>query len=435
MNHKSITDPIAVQYGNQTLCFTIGSNHHLQASVWIEGFHSWMPLQLTGPGSSTPHAPRPLGNVRPVLINGALHCCYRDENNHIQDLVHAGLLWSLVAVTGPGGAKGAPPAASNPIPIQFGGYLHCFYRDFQGSIWDVFAVNGVWGVKQITGPGSDAPQAAPAAGDLYVMTAPRQIHIFYRGTDNHLWDAFGMVSFPWQASKISNDILAGDPMTVPDCPYYFSDAYTTYHSMYTAYRTTSGQIKAVLFEGDKRREDDGTTMGKYEDAVLGSGRWKPYTLTSGGQTTAPSAAGDPCISKILKRGKSEWEGHVTIQYTDQQGNLVAITIHSYWPGDGLSAGEEFVNGLVSAANLVRGGNTSAPFKGNSQMPQTQFYHTLACGPDGLFKTPALQGKPCVVPLNDSTVLTFFRDVDNDVHSLYVKFNRSSGVPAAALAVI
>lgn len=448
MKSRSTTDPSAIQYRNELHVFTVGADGNIQESLWLPGTPQWLPFQLTGAGGAVPLAPKAAGNVRPALVAGALHACYREVNNHIQDLVHAGGAWALVPVTGPGGAANAPAAAGAPAAVDFGGFFHCFFRDVAGNIWDATAAGPFWNLVKIGGAGGQVPGAMAAAGDPVVLVTENQTHVFYRGTDNHLWDLWSIAGGPWGATKISDDTLAGDPAVLPG-KLLLSDPTRedTYHGPFVIYRDPNGLIRGQLYQGKSNWSRTDIIPGAVTISSHGSddpGAWVPLVLNgpeSGSK--APTAAGDPSFAFVLGCCYAAC-------YRDASGNIVTVAIHAFSTSGGTNdnlatamlGAYRTLMGLDPTGMLVPKLNIPASLnqKAETTLSQAQTksrvadnsWYATTIGPSGTTRLPAAQGKPWVLPIGRDTVHVYYRDLADDIHVVAGHMEGAVGSTAAAV---
>jgi hypothetical protein len=201
-------------------------NIHL---VYLNGAQ-WTWQQVTG-GSGI-KAPPAAGDPKFAILGSAVHVCYRDIDGNLQDLQKTGDKWAVRQLTGDGLVT-PPTAIGNPaltiynswlrviyrdkfgvlqhimydganwawemLPVQFvavgdatlanlGGYLHIFYREYRGYIWDIFWY-GRWVVQQITGFGS-VSGGQLADGDPTAIAFGSELHVLYRDVNQNLSDAY-----------------------------------------------------------------------------------------------------------------------------------------------------------------------------------------------------------------------------------------------------
>lgn len=419
MKNPVASDPTAIQFGNELHVFALGSDGNLQENIFVAGPNLWVPMQLTGPGGVVPQAPKAASGTWPNIFAGQLHACYRDVNNRIQDLVRIGAIWTVLPVTGVGGAANAPAAVGTPVGIPFGNSFHCFFRDTAGNIWDAFAVNNTWSLMQLTGAAGSAKGGAPAAGDVSVVVLDQQTHLFYRGTDNRLWDVWTIVGSGWSATKICDEVLAGDPKALPGKPLN-PEPIGNYYGPIVIFRTPTGQIRGLLYKGKNHWSPNWGKMDYHGDDA---GAWEGMTLNDSGKTLAPLAAGDPVFTIAL-------ESYYFACYRDAAGNLAMVAAHSYTTGDGLTGGQQFINFLVASYNVINNSSISAPFKGRAPQNITDYCSVTGLGPTGLVKMPAAVGTPCVLPVGVNDVHLFYRDTANVIHQIVSHFSGGSATAVA-----
>ena len=252
---------------------------NIQYNIWHNG---WSKVQwLTGPQGLT-EGPPAVGD--PAVVGGPF-VLYRDADGHIHSIAFAGGQWKWQQVTG-GTGIAAPPAASDPTPMEYHGNLHVFYRGADGNIQDLqYLSHSTWAVQQVTGGGLTT---APAAiGNPRSGVYSDWLRVFYRdksGAVQHVWCDNG--KWGWQLLPVKT-AAAGDVTSV---------VYNGYLHLF--YRESRGYIWHVYWVSS----------------------WNEEQLTGPGLSGGELAEGDPAASTF--------GSEIHVLYRDIYDNLS----DAYWTG-------------------------------------------------------------------------------------------------------
>jgi hypothetical protein len=219
-----------------------------------------------------------------TVYGNQMHCCYRDWQGNIMDAWCDGNgMWNIMWLSG---STLGPKAAGDPCFTVYNNQAHCCYRDVSGHIQNAWYDGNQWSVQPVTG---HAMTPAPvAAGDpcltsytyrkpglLYLPTS--QMHCCYRDGAGIIWDAVyagGRSGNTWNLQQLTG---AGGLTSAPKAAG--DSCLTVYgNQMHCCYRDVHGHIQDVWYDGNHDT-------------------WNLQQLTgSGGRTSAPKAAGDPCLT-------------------------------------------------------------------------------------------------------------------------------------------